>query len=267
MRSERGVVEDRRAEGGVVTELWVECPRCGLRANALDVPPDCGCAARFWLVLPELTRRAPVPPSWQEPAADRAKFLILQGRLWLQRDLGREPGPAELADITGLSEAVIDRYWDETGAGAVPSWLLERWIAHIDGDSGFADPPALVVVRSLLRMAVEVSDGYLDLLAFLARANAAPEAEMARLTLLWTKWTAGLVAALSRHGVPQPAAETAVKRAIIVLWDAVTRWGAAGHEGHYGPFLREALLAQIPEAMLVVDDLTAALPEWQATPL
>jgi len=232
-----------------------------------DALPGCGCAASIWLVLPELTKRRAADPSdsceERTAAVPETKVRILQRRLWLQGDLGREPGPAELADATGISEELISRYHDETGAGAVPTWLLDRWAAYIDADALLDDPPAVVVVRALLRMSLEVSTDHLDLFRLLARANAAPEAEMKRLTLLWTTWTTTLVDALTRRGVPPAAAETPVKRAMIVLWDAVTRWGADDYCGHYGPFLREAVLAQIPEALLVLDELVGADPRWE----
>lgn len=50
---------DGRAEAqlGDIVELWIECPGCGLRFNVLDTLPGCRCRPRFWLVLPELTKR------------------------------------------------------------------------------------------------------------------------------------------------------------------------------------------------------------------
>jgi len=47
-------------ERGVITEFWIECGDCGLRVNVLESHPDCTCRARFWNVLPELTRRLPL---------------------------------------------------------------------------------------------------------------------------------------------------------------------------------------------------------------
>jgi len=204
--------------------------------------------------------------SGREPVVLQAELMIVEARVRLQRELGREPTTAELVRETGLSEELIGLCRDETGTGAVPTWLLDRWVDFIDGDLHLDDPPAVVVVRALLGVALDVSDDYMELIRMLARANAGPEGEMARLTLLWTTWTTTLAEALRRRGVPPTGAETAAKRAMIVLWDAVTRWGADGHRGHYGPFLRDALLAQIPEAILVVDELTGALPEWNRPP-
>ncbi len=45
---------------GLITEFWIECTGCGLRANALDTLPGCGCKRTFWLVLPQLTKRVPL---------------------------------------------------------------------------------------------------------------------------------------------------------------------------------------------------------------
>jgi hypothetical protein len=47
-------------ERGVITEFWIECIECGLRVNILETELDCGCEARLWHVLPELTRRLPL---------------------------------------------------------------------------------------------------------------------------------------------------------------------------------------------------------------
>jgi hypothetical protein len=48
-------------ERGVITEFWIECVACQLRVNVLDRQPDCACETRFWLVVPELTKRVPLP--------------------------------------------------------------------------------------------------------------------------------------------------------------------------------------------------------------
>jgi hypothetical protein len=46
-------------ESGIITELWVECSGCGLRANLVQIDRSHGCRCEtHWYVIPELTKRA-----------------------------------------------------------------------------------------------------------------------------------------------------------------------------------------------------------------
>jgi hypothetical protein len=58
---EQGAAELTSADAnqrGDIIEFWIECVGCERRVNILDRLPECGCEPTFWLVVPELTKRA-----------------------------------------------------------------------------------------------------------------------------------------------------------------------------------------------------------------